>query len=226
MGQDAGVVADSPGRALLARYAVTWAYLLGFIIAEVVFALLPARDQAATLGWASTNLANLRHDPVGSMIGSAFIGTGAAWPVIIGLALLAANHVLGNWRTVLVCGAAHVIGTLVSEGIVAYRIAAGLLPASDAYIQDVGPSYIVAAALTVAALYGSRLPRGVGVVGLAVLVFPGHIFAGLTTLQVAAVGHAVAIVCAALLGGVLAGWAVPWLPRVRSWRTGNWRARS
>src|SRR5581483_6725280 len=55
MGQDAGVVAGSPVRALLVRYAVTWVYLLGFIIAEVVFALLPVRDQAAVLGWASTN---------------------------------------------------------------------------------------------------------------------------------------------------------------------------
>ena len=39
---------------------------------------------------------------------------------------------------------------------------------------------------------------------LAVLVFIGQIFAGLSTLQVAAVGHATALVTGAVAGGLLA----------------------
>jgi hypothetical protein len=115
-----------------------------------------------------------------------------------------ANQVLGNWRTVLVCGAGHVIGTLVSEGIVAYRIAAGLLPASSAHIVDVGPSYVVVSAITVVVLYGSRPARVAAALGFVGLVFAGHIFSGLSTLQVAPVGHAVAIASSALVGCVLA----------------------
>jgi hypothetical protein len=57
-------VTRSPGPAPLVRYAVTWVYVLGFIVAEAVFAALPVRDQAAVLGWASTNVANLRQPPL------------------------------------------------------------------------------------------------------------------------------------------------------------------
>jgi hypothetical protein len=187
------------------RYAVTWLYLAGFLVAQLVFAGLSPRDQSAVLAWASTNVANLRHDPVGSLVASAFVtvGSAGAWTALIALALLGANQVLGNWRALLVCATGHVAGTLVSEGIVAYRIAHGLLPASSAHILDVGASYIVVSAVTVAALYGSWPVRLAAVTAFAVLVFAGDIFSGLSTLQVAAVGHTVAIVSSALLGGVL-----------------------
>ena len=192
-------------RSFLVRYAVTWLYLAGFIIAELAFTTLSSHDQSAALGWASTSVANLRHDPVGSLVASAFItpGIAVAWPVLIVLAVFGTNQILGNWRTVLVCGTGHVVGTLVSEGIVAYRITHGLLPASAAQILDVGPSYVVVSALTVVALYGSRLARIGAMLGIAALVFIGHIFSGLTTLQVAAVGHAVAIMSSALLASAL-----------------------
>lgn len=39
-----------------------------------------------------------------------------------------AGEVLGNWRTAVVCAAGHVVGTLVSEGIVGYRVSHGALP--------------------------------------------------------------------------------------------------
>lgn len=203
-------------RSLLVCYAVTWLYLAASVIAGLAFAALPWRGQAAVLGWASTNVANLRNDPVGSLVVSAVITPvfSVAWLALIALAMFGANRVLGNWRTVLVCGTGHVLGTLVSEGVVAVRIAHGLLPASDAHILDVGPSYIVVSAITVAALYGSRPARLAAALGFAVLVFAGGIFSGLSTLQVAAVGHTVAITSSALLGGVLA-WQVRRSHRLR-----------
>jgi hypothetical protein len=39
----------------------------------VVYAALSPHDQAAILGWASTNVHNLRHHPVGSLVASAFV---------------------------------------------------------------------------------------------------------------------------------------------------------
>ena len=190
---------------MLARYAVTWLYLAGFLAAAVTVAALPSHDQSAVWEWASTNVANLRHDPLGSLLASVFITPGIAvgWPALIALAMFGATEVLGNWRTLLVCGAGHVIGTLVSEGVVAYRIAHGLLPASSAYILDIGPSYVVVSAITVAALYGSQLVRVAATLSFAALVFGGHLFSGLTTLQVAPVGHAVAMASSALLGSLL-----------------------
>jgi hypothetical protein len=60
-------------RTIFTSYAVAWLYLAGFIVAEVVYAALSPHDQAAILGWASTNVHNLRHHPVGSLVASAFV---------------------------------------------------------------------------------------------------------------------------------------------------------
>jgi rhomboid family protein len=193
-------------RALLTRYAVAWLYLAGFLLAGLIYAALPEPGRHALLWWASTNVHNLQHHPVGCLVVSAFV-TGDdwfAWPLLIALALFGANQALGNWRTAVVCAAGHMLGTLVSEGIVAYRVHDGQLPASSAHILDVGPSYVVVAAIMVALLYGSRWARVAAAVDLAVLVFIGQIFAGLSTLQVAAVGHATALVVGAVAGGLLA----------------------
>jgi hypothetical protein len=191
---------------LLARYAFAWLYLTGFVASELVYAALPAHDKSAVLRWASTNVVNLRHHPVGSLAASAFIPATftIAWPVLIALALFGANRVLGNWRTALVCAAGHVIGTLVSEGIVDYRVGHGLLPASDTRIVDVGPSYVVVSAIVVAVLYGSWPARVAAALDFAVLVFIGQIFDGLSTLDVPAVGHTTAITVSVLLGSLLA----------------------
>src|ERR1035437_4797522 len=97
-----------------------------------------------------------------------------------------ANRVLGNWRTAVVCVAGHVIGTLVSEGIVDARVTHGLLPASDTRILDVGPCYIVVSAIAVAVLYGSWLARLAAALDLVALVFVRHIFSGLSRLDVTA----------------------------------------
>ncbi len=136
---------------------------------------------------------------------SAFIPSGSvgAWPALIAVAMFGASKVLGNWRTVLVCAAGHILGTLASEGIIAYRISRGLLPEWDSRIIDVGPSYVVVSAIMVTVLYGPWLARIVAALGLFLLIVVGGIFSGLSTLQVAAVGHATAIVIGTLLGSFL-----------------------
>src|SRR5580658_8063122 len=93
-------------RGVFARYAVAWGYLAAVTITESVYALLPAGSQAGLLSWASTSVHNLQHDPAGCLAASAFFPTESllAWPALIALALFGACHVLGNWRTVAVCG--------------------------------------------------------------------------------------------------------------------------
>jgi hypothetical protein len=199
------VITTIPGRGQ-AKYAFAWAYLALFVITDIIYVCLPLSSRLSLQSWASTNVVNLRHDPVGSLVGSAFIPSGAAigWPVLIAVALLSASKVLGSWRTALVCATGHILGTLVSEGIVAYRISRGLLPESDSRVIDVGPSYLVVAAITVAVLYGPWLVRILDALVLALMIVVGGIFSGLSTLQVAAVGHTTAIVTGAALGGFLA----------------------
>ncbi|MGO9080782.1 MAG: rhomboid-like protein [Streptosporangiaceae bacterium] len=201
----------SRARSLLARYAVAISYLTAFVVAEVTCYLLSGADQSAVTGWASTSVANLDHDPLGCLVVSAFIPAQANdwaallyWPVLIALALFGANRALGNARTALVLVAGHVIGTLVSEGIVDYRVTHGLLPGSYDHLTDVGPSYVVVSAIAVAVLCGSWAARIAAVADLAILTFGGHIFSGLSSLHVAPVGHTTAITVAVLLGSALA----------------------
>jgi hypothetical protein len=192
-------------RGILVRHAVAWSYLAAVTVAEVSYALLPDHDRAALLRLASTNVHNLQHDPVGCMIISAFFpeGSAGAWPALIALALFGANRALGNARTAAVCAAGHVIGTLVSEGILDFRVAHGFLPESSRYITDVGPSYVVVAAIAAAILYGGWPARAAAVLDLALLAFVGGIFSGLGDLDVAAVGHVTALAVGAL-GATLA----------------------
>jgi hypothetical protein len=187
------------------RYAVAWSYLAAVCAAEITYVLLPGRDQAALLGWASTSVHNLEHHPVGCLVVSALFPSGSllAWPVLISLALFGANHLLGNWRTALTCAASHIIGTLLSEGIVAYRVAHGLLPAADRFLRDVGPSYVVVAAIAVGLLYGGWLIRAAAALDLVLLIVVGQIFGGLSRLQVSAVGHLTALITGAVLGSFL-----------------------
>ena len=190
-------------RLLSRRYAVTWLYLGLYSLAAVSYAFLSAHGRAELIAWSSTNLANLRRDPAGSLIASAFIpGTPAiAWLVLGSLGLFTVNRLLGNLRMALLLVAGHVAGTMVSEGIVGYQIGHAILPSSARHIVDVGPSYVVVCALVTATLFGSRIQRvaaGAGFAGLAT-----HIFRGLTHLDLTAVGHLTAAAIGAVLGGLL-----------------------
>jgi hypothetical protein len=182
------------------RYAFAGAFLTCFVVTGLVYALLDPGAQATVTGWASTNVANLEHEPVLPLLLSAFVAPGylLTWPVLIALALFGANRAVGNARIALVCLAAHVIGTLVSEGIVAYRVDAGQLSAASRHLTDVGPSYVVVAAVVVALALGTWLARALAAIDLVILVFPGAIFGGLSQLDVAAVGHLTAMLTAAV----------------------------
>jgi len=202
-------------QSVITRYAFSWLYLAAVCAAEIVYVLLPQKDRAAVLRWASTSVYNLRHDPVGSLIASAFFTSShlLAWPVLVALAVFGANHALGNWRTALTCAAGQVVGTLVSEGTVAYRVSHSSLPAADRYLLDVGMSYVVVSAVAVALLYGGWLARVAAAADLLLLIFVGKIFTGLGDLQVSAVGH-----LTAMLTGVVTGSFLIWQRRHRKAR--------
>ena len=192
-------------RRVLGDYAFSWAYLGCFVVMQVVYAQLSAHGQSELTAWASTSVVNLEHDPVGSLVVSAFVtgGSPIVWTALIALAVFGANRALGNGAVALVCLAGHVIGSLVSEGIVAYRVDVGQLPVSDRRLTDVGPSYVVISAIVVAVLCGAWAARILAVVDLLILAFPGDIFGGLGRLDVAAVGHVTAAATAAACTGAI-----------------------
>src|SRR5579872_2341119 len=98
-------------RVLMRRYGFAVAYLGCFLGVELAYTLMNPDAQARLIAWASTNVANLEHEPVGPLLVSAFVTPGyfAAWPVLMGLALFGANRALGNTRMALVCLAGHVV---------------------------------------------------------------------------------------------------------------------
>lgn len=213
-------------RLLVARYTVAATFLLLVAAGDAVIALLGPHQVAAVRLWASTNVINLHHHPIPALALSAFLASQSpvAWLALIAFAMFGANSALGNPRLVLVCTAGHVIGTAVSEGIVAYRINHGALASSSAHILDIGPSYIVVAAIGAAVVFGSWPARAGAITVFATMVFVGHIFAGLTSLNVAAVGHLTAIVTGIVLAVMLL--RAPVLARADAihggWRTAPW----
>jgi hypothetical protein len=188
-----------PAEKMRHRYGFATAYLTCFVAVELAYAQLTPAAQTRLIAWASTNVANLEHEPAGPLLLSALVTPGyvVIWPVLIALAVFGANRALGNAGTALVCLAGHVIGTLVSEGIVAYRIDAGQLSAANRYLSDVGSSYVVMSAVVIALACGTWPARTLAAADLVVLVFPGHIFSGLSQLDVTAVGHLTAALTAA-----------------------------
>jgi hypothetical protein len=174
-----------------ARTAVCFAGLLA--AARLALNTRPATTQAAWMSWASTNLVNLRAHPIRCLLASAFLTDDQplAWVAVSLVGLSSAGRVLGNARTALVVASAHVVATLVSEGLIAHAISVGSHPASDRLVIDVGPSYVVVSALAVGIAYGTwpaRIASAVGFVGVA-----PYLFGGLWHGDVWALGHATAI---------------------------------
>ena len=212
-------------------------FIVAFCAVSGVYAywLHPA-EQRLIVSFTATNLVNLRTDPIFTLVASAFVAEAVPWlwvvQAIVGLFPVA--HRFGNLRALLLVGAAQVIGTLVSEGLLAWRISAGAMPASMRYLDDVGPSYVIACALVATILFGAesavrtarhghwlfdRVPSRWWRVGAAVsLAFLApHLFQGLQRLDVAAVGHVISMTVGAAGGLLLArsegtgmGFGGPW----------------
>jgi hypothetical protein len=208
---------------ILRRFPVPIFFIIALCAVSSVYAYgLEPSDQRSFVASTATNLVNLRSDPLGTLIASAFVSEAAPW-IWVGFAvvgLFPLVHRFGNLRALLLVTTAHVIGTLFSEGPLALRIASGAAPASLRALDDVGPSYVIAAALIAAIVYGaepaaltdsgrhwlfdriaSRWWRLGAAIGLALLA--PNLFDGLLHLDVAAVGHSVALLSGAGVGLIL-----------------------
>jgi len=187
--------------ALLHSYGVAIVFLILFAAGQILTVALPPKTLTTVQRWASTNVSNLQHHPIPAVILSAFLPTDSTgiWLVIIALAMFGANRAAGNIRLLITCAAGHIIGTAVSEGTVAYRVDTGALPRSWTHIIDIGPSYVVVAAIVVAVLLGSPPARVIALVDFLILVPIGGIFDGLPELHVAAVGHVTSMLTAVVL---------------------------
>jgi hypothetical protein len=182
------------------RLAPGLGFAVGLLAGWVALAAVAAPTREAVLAWASTNLANLPDHPVGALVLSAFVTESdpVGWILLGFVGLTATAWTLGPWRAVLLVATAHVVGTLVSEGVVAYRVWAGMSPSSDRFILDIGASYVVVCALVAGIAYGTWPGRVLCAIGFALLA--PNLFGGLQHLDVAPVGHVCSIAVALGLG--------------------------
>lgn len=174
----------------------------GFALLATASSLAYGGNQAVN-AWASTDLANLGDHPVEALMISPLLFGADPWACLRGIALVGTMLVFlviqfGAMRAVALAAAGQVIGTLVSEGLLAARIAAGQADPALRAVLDVGPSYLIVSVLAAVATTGARRwHRCAAVVALAMRA--PHLLNGLTTLAVTPVGHVTALSTGALL---------------------------
>lgn len=198
--------------ARLRRVRVTLAYAAALAIVGTAMLHLAPAAQRHVVQYASTNLHNLAHGRLGTLIGSAFINE--AGPVYLWLpglvALLALGELLWHsWRLVLAFLVGHVGATLIVAAGIAAALGAGLVSTNIVDAADVGMSYGAVAVLGTftAAIPGRWRPAWAGA-WLAVAF--GAVV--LTRADFTADGHAVALLLGMLLGsrfGSPQGWTAP-----------------
>lgn len=205
-------------RLVLRRFPLPVIFIVTMCAVSSVYAYaLGPSGRNSLVAWTATNIVNLRSDPFGTLVASAFVSETAPW-VWVGFAaagLFPLAYRFGNLRALLLVATAHVVGTLLSEGLLAWRISAGAEPVTLRTLDDVGPSYVIASALLATVLYGTgpaartdtcppfdrvasrwwRLLAAAGLVALA-----PSLFEGIGRLDVAAVGHVVALTTGAAVG--------------------------
>ncbi|MCX4094854.1 rhomboid-like protein [Nocardia sp. alder85J] len=118
---------------------------------------------------ASTNLHNMRRDPVQVLVASAFWTEGGfPWVTIVGfLTLMAfAERWLGTVRWIMMFAIGHVATTLLTVTGIAYAVDHRLIPLKVAVAADVGSSYGFSSVLAALAFHLRGLPRLMWAVGL------------------------------------------------------------
>jgi hypothetical protein len=168
-------------------------------IGNVIMALLSASDQLALARAASTNIAHLARDPLVVLPASAFVdfGNGFLWVPLTLILLGGLERKFGAGRALAVTFGAHVVATLLSEGMLLLQIAWHAAPRSAINILDVGPSYAVLAALSACLVVGGWRMRVAAVVS-AMIVIPGVVMDS-KGMDVSAVGHLSSVILGALL---------------------------
>ncbi|KDA41325.1 hypothetical protein E0F15_15580 [Frankia sp. B2] len=203
------------------RFPVTDS-LLGALVAARVFQYV---DPATATRWQwamSTTFDQMRHHPLGVLVGSIpWLPEGplAPWLMFAGLAVGGLEATAGGATALAVVLGGHAGATLISQGVLDLRVVTGGLPRTALHVLDVGPSYVVATALTALVVLPSRRSLR-ALASLTFVVVLPVMMKGVSRGDLDAVGHT-----AALALGALAGLAPPVRRRAAARRdTARWDA--
>ncbi len=162
---------------------------------------------------ASTNLHNMRRDPVQVLVASAFWTEGGfPWTTILGFLILMAfaERWLGTVRWILVFAVGHVSSTLIVVTGISHAVDRGLIPLKVVVAADVGASYGFSAVLAALA-YHLRGPARLVWIGALLGWFALGAWRGRTFTDY---GHLTAVFIG-LLTGLIAVSGAHWLERLR-----------
>ncbi|MFE1299875.1 rhomboid-like protein [Streptomyces sp. NPDC058731] len=152
----------------------TYVWLAILFVTTVALHHMSAEFERDFLQQRSTNLEELSRNPVRVLIASAMWIDGGRWlpyAVLYSVFHAPAERWLGTVRWLVVCVAAHVLATLISQGVLLVAIERGYAPHSEAEALDIGVSYALAGVVGVLTY---RIPGPWRYVYLfAVLVFYG-----------------------------------------------------
>ncbi|HET9876290.1 MAG TPA: rhomboid-like protein [Mycobacterium sp.] len=197
-------------RLMRVRFTVTYAVTLATIATALVLHGPRARDRI--VGEASTNLDNLRHGRLGTLLSSAFVVDSDTGPIYLWLpglvCLLALAELLWHsGRLAMIFATGHVGASLLVAAGLAEAVRFGWLPWSISFARDVGMSYGAAAVLgaLTAAIPRRWRPAWIGW-WLSVAVGTSALCAEFTD-----VGHAVALVLGMLVA-IRFGGSTRWTP--------------
>lgn len=130
----------------------TYLWLTALVVTTVIIHQMSPDFEEAFLRRRSTNLHELSEDPVRVLIASAFWtdnGLWAPYAVLYTVFHARAERWLGTLRWLTVTAAAHVLATLVSEGVLAWAIRHGYVTPTATNTLDIGVSYALAGVVAV-----------------------------------------------------------------------------
>lgn len=137
----------------------TYLWLAALFVTTVIVHQMSPAFEDDFLRQRSTNIHELSRNPVRVLISSAFWIDSGRWlpyAVLFTVFHAPAERWLGTLRWFAVAATAHVLATLVSEGVLAWAISHGHAPESAANTLDVGVSYALAG---IVAVLTYRIPR-------------------------------------------------------------------
>ncbi|MFI6866705.1 rhomboid-like protein [Nocardia sp. NPDC050406] len=150
---------------------------------------------------ASTNLANMRRDPIQVLVASAFWVDGPfPWEFIIVflVVMAAAERWLGTLRWIFVFASGHIGATLITVTGIAHAVDRHVIPLRVAVASDVGPSYGISAVLAALTFRLRGWPRWAWL-ALLVLIYGAAMVDGRTFTDY---GHVLALLIGLMIGAV------------------------
>jgi hypothetical protein len=137
----------------------TYIWLTALFVTTVVVHQMSPDFEEDFLRQHSTNIHELVRDPVRVLISSAFwIDSGKWLPYAFLFTVFhaRAERWLGTLRWLAVAALAHILATLVSEGVLAWAVRHGQAPTSAVHTLDVGVSYALAGVVAVLTYHAPR----------------------------------------------------------------------